>query len=102
MDCFILGDARGTFYNDGSIRSQGINDYALITDFKTGEDVLQLCKGSQYLYRYNNAATEVYLGNGDQVLNARDELIAKLQGANLTTGTGIFQIQSTDSWAKFV
>ncbi|NDC15180.1 MAG: hypothetical protein EBZ76_08400, partial [Synechococcaceae bacterium WB9_2_170] len=100
-DTFLLADARGTFYNDGSNTSQGINDYALIKDFNSTEDKLQLKKGSQYLFRYANSATEIYLGNGDNSFNAADELIGQIQGVNLTPGTGTWIIPTTATWTTW-
>ena len=38
-DIFILGDARGLFYNDGNARNAGTGDYARIIDFQTGDKI---------------------------------------------------------------
>ena len=38
-DVFILGDARGIFYNDGNARSAGTGDYARIMDFQLGDKI---------------------------------------------------------------
>src|SRR5690606_36381594 len=40
-DLFVLGDARGAFYDDGRADTAGMNNYARITDFEAG-DKLQL------------------------------------------------------------
>ncbi len=101
-DTFLLADSRGNFYDDGSTRSQGLNDYALITDFNALEDKLQLRNGSQYLYRFANNATEIFLGNGNNSLTNADELIGRLQGVNLTPGAGTWILPATTSWATWV
>lgn len=101
-DRFLLADSRGTFYNDGSNKSQGTSDYALVTDFNAAEDVLQLRSGSQYLYRYSGGNTEIFLGNGDNRFNTSDELIAKLQGINLTPGSSFYFLGATTNWVNFV
>jgi len=101
-DRFLLADSRGTFYNDGSSRSQGTSDYAQITDFNPNQDVLQLRSGSQYLYRYSASYTEIFLGNGDTRFTTADELIARLEGVNLTPGTGVYTVATNTSWASFV
>ena len=101
-DTFLLADSRGNFYDDGSTRSQGLNDYALITDFNALEDKLQLRNGSQYLYRFANNATEIFLGNGNNSLTNADELIGRLQGVNLTPGAGTWILPTTTSWATWV
>ncbi len=43
-DIFVLGDARGAFYNDGNARNAGIGDYARVMDFQLG-DKIQLSDG---------------------------------------------------------
>ena len=47
-DVFILGDARGAFYDDGDASSAGTNDFALIADFASG-DKIQLASGNYFL-----------------------------------------------------
>jgi Ca2+-binding RTX toxin-like protein len=84
-DLFVLGDARGRFYDDGSSRSAGTADYARITDFAAG-DKLQL-KGSpaDYLQSWvqsldGASGTGIYHdSNGNGSLDNRDELIALVQ-----------------------
>ncbi|NJC04500.1 hypothetical protein GGQ97_000293 [Sphingomonas kaistensis] len=84
-DVFVLGDERGRFYDDGSSRTSGTNDFARITDFGSG-DKLQL-KGSagDYLQGWINnlqgfSGTGIYHDtNGNGVLDSRDELIALVQ-----------------------
>jgi len=90
-DQFVLGSASGAFYNDGSASTAGITDYALITDFNPGTDVLVL-KGAVANYRTGDhsvtgvSGTGLFLENG-----ATDELIAIIQtsGAALTNANTV-------------
>jgi len=101
-DTFLLADSRGNFYDDGSTRTQGLTDYALIKDFNSLDDKLQLRSGVQYLYRYSTSATEIYLGNGDLFFSNADELIGRLEGVNLTPGAGVWILGNTNQWTTFV
>jgi hypothetical protein len=108
-DVFLLADGRGTFYNDGSSRSQGLNDYARIRDFNLAEgDKLQLKTNTNYLYRNATvsgvAYTEIYLSNGDTSLTAADELIGRLDGSPISgNGLNFFSSSSNaPTWATFV
>lgn len=85
-DEFVLGPASGAFYNDGSTSNAGTADYALITDFNPGSDVLVLKGAVANYYTGGHSVTGVngtglFLENG-----ATDELIAIIQtsGAPLT------------------
>ena len=83
-DTFALGDARGVFYNDGNSKNLGASDYALITDFMSGVDKLQLL-GSLEDYFYNSASGELFWdANNSKSFESKgrskDELIAVLQG----------------------
>ena len=42
LDYFVLGNESGAFYDDGSSSNAGVGDYAYITDFTAGQDVLVL------------------------------------------------------------
>jgi subtilisin family serine protease len=82
-DLFILGDARGRFYDDGNSRNAGNSDYALIKDFTQG-DKIQLASGS---YILRNASVNGVSGlgiyhdtNGNGRFDNRDELIGIIQG----------------------
>ncbi|WP_344708959.1 Ig-like domain-containing protein [Sphingomonas humi] len=86
-DQFVLGDSRGRFYDDGSSRTSGADDFARITDFSLSQgDRLQL-KGTaaEYLQGWINnlqgfSGTGIYHDtNGNGVLDNRDELIALVQ-----------------------
>lgn len=56
QDRFVLGDGTGVFYNDGDATTSGdepdSRGYAIITDFRIGQDTIQL-KGSASDYRLN-------------------------------------------------
>ncbi len=86
-DLFILGKSITVFYNDGNNASSGTDDYALIKDFNTTEDKIQL-EGSASQYRLGASpiagagGTAIYLETGKT-----DELISVVQEAtqlNLT------------------
>ncbi len=47
-DVFVLGDARGAFYDDGDATNAGTGDYGLIADFQYGDKV-QLASGDYFL-----------------------------------------------------
>ncbi|MGK7942754.1 MAG: CAP domain-containing protein [Crocosphaera sp.] len=48
-DVFVLGDESQAYYNDDLLNNRGLADYALIKDFKVGEDVIELHRGSYSL-----------------------------------------------------
>ena len=90
-DLFVLGDVQSVFYDDGQSSSQGLGDYAMITDFKTSQqDRIQL-KGSPEAYRVSTSP----LGTGGKAIYHRvageaDELIAVVKGSsnlNLTSNS---------------
>jgi subtilisin family serine protease len=85
-DVFVLGDARGVFYDDGNAASGGRGDYAVISDFVRGTDRLQLSDDPMI---YIAARTQIgadrglgiYVdGNVNGRLDASDELIAIISG----------------------
>ncbi|NEO92381.1 MAG: calcium-binding protein [Moorea sp. SIO3G5] len=49
-DKFVLGDSRNVYYQGGGIF--GLNDYAFIDDFRSGQDKIQLKRGN-YLFGRN-------------------------------------------------
>lgn len=91
-DLFVLGDADGVYYNDGDAASLGWGDYALLRDFRTTEDVIQL-SGNAAQYSVVNAQTYLRGNLPDRILNnsvailftdgsGSDELIAIVKGYN--------------------
>ncbi len=58
-DKFVLGDAKNAYYKGGG-GFFGLNDFAFITDFETGEDKLQLNKSQSYIFGQNFIAVSNY------------------------------------------
>jgi putative cofactor-binding repeat protein len=93
-DLFVLGNASGVFYSDGSRSTSGRGDYARITDFSSG-DKIQL-KGRSSDYRLRNetfngvAGVGLYLNDGSVVSgwDSRDELIGFIQVSGVTLNLG--------------
>jgi len=81
-DTFLLGNGTEVFYDEGNPTTSGTADYALITDFNTQEDVIQL-NGQPSNYRLGSspsglpAGTAVFLDNPGE---DSDELIGIVQG----------------------
>jgi Ca2+-binding RTX toxin-like protein len=82
-DLFILGNSSGIFYNDAYNSQTGTTDCALITDFNTGEDSLQLKSGTYYF----GAASGGYQNLFYDITNTthQDEVIARFQGTAFVT-----------------
>lgn len=96
-DVFVLGDARGVFYDDGIVGNLGTKDYALIKDFKIGEDKIQLKNGNSYLWSFSNGNLSFYSDrNRNRILNTtgvnQDELIAVLEGVSTLTVKDLIQV----------
>ncbi len=68
-DVFRLGDVSQVYYDDGELLSQGLGDYAVITDFAKG-DVIELHgSASDYTLGSNSQGTGIFfLGNGEKEL----------------------------------
>jgi subtilisin family serine protease len=85
-DIFVLGDARGVFYDDGDAAFGGRGDYAVISDFARGTDRLQLSDDPMiYIAARTQVGSDRGLGifvdgNANGWLDASDELIAILSG----------------------
>lgn len=83
-DTFVLSDARGVFYNDGSKSTAGTGDYVYISDFTSGLDDLQLSaaiRGKivvQAITLNGISGTGVYYDIGRNVgkFDSTDELVA--------------------------
>lgn len=92
-DVFVLGDSRGVFYDDRVNGNQGASDYARITDFRSGEDLLQLRSG-RYLTAVSSGDLSLYWdrnSTGQIELSGknRDELIAVLQGVTSLSNSNV-------------
>ncbi|MFO7628408.1 MAG: S8 family serine peptidase [Prochlorococcaceae cyanobacterium] len=106
-DTFLLADGRGVFYVGGNSRNMGTGDYALIADFNAAEgDRLQLRQGLSFLARTVDlggiTTTEIYLSDGNAVLGNGDDLIARLQGVALASGSAPVALGADQSWISFV
>jgi len=82
-DLFVLGDARGVYYNDDIASNAGYSDYALIRDF-TASDKIQLKGGTYFLSNLNlngNSGLGLYWdSNASGRYEARDEFVCLIQG----------------------
>ena len=86
-DVFLLGDSRGIFYDDGNASSTGISDYALVQDFTTGVDKLQLRSGN-YFTTASSGNTSIYWDANannrfETLLSSNDELIAIINNSTI-------------------
>ncbi|AUB40918.1 Ca2+-binding protein, RTX toxin-related [Nostoc flagelliforme CCNUN1] len=74
VDRFILGDAGNVFYNDNNVTSPGFEDLAIIIDFDSSQDRIEL-KGppQDYSLRVVGSNTRIFLAQ-------QDEIIGILQG----------------------
>lgn len=85
-DRFVLGNQNFAFYNDGNDRQDGAFDYALIRDFNSAEDRIQLFGDStRYTLRpvagMGQQSRGIYLDtNGNRRFDSQDELIGVFQG----------------------
>lgn len=96
-DTFLLGDGRGVFYNDRNSKTLGNNDYALIKDFVSGLDKLQVRAGTNYVYTVSSGNLNLYWDrNSNGSLNSsgnnQDELIAILQGVTSLANSDFVEV----------
>lgn len=90
-DLFVLGDARGLFYNDGSATNAGKRDYAQIMDFQRG-DLIQLSDdvGAYFLVSEKIGGyrgTAIYADvNGNARYDSYDELVGHVANVGNLTG----------------
>ncbi|MBD2691290.1 calcium-binding protein [Anabaena catenula] len=87
-DRFILSSSTTAFYNDGNNSSSGLGDYALIKDFNSTQDKIQL-EGSASKYILGTSpisgvsGTAIYLDtNNNGIFNSTDELVGIVQGSS--------------------
>lgn len=78
-DTFVLGDAVNVFYDDNNSTTPGFGDYALITDFQSSQDRIQL-KGTPQDYRLQAVGGNTRIFSEQS--GAVDELIGIVQGKN--------------------
>jgi hypothetical protein len=96
-DVFLLGDTRGVFYDDRNNGTLGTGDYALIKDFGSGIDKLQVRAGRSYLYTVSASGLSLYWDrNANGLLTSsgksQDELIAVLQGVTSLVNTDLIAV----------
>jgi hypothetical protein len=96
-DVFLLGDARGVFYDDRANNTLGTADYAMIKDFIPGVDKLQVRAGLAYLYTLSTSGLSLYWdrNNDSRLTNSgrsQDELIAVLQGVTTLSGSDLIGV----------
>ncbi len=89
-DLFVLGDASGVFYNGGDRTIQNTGDYALITDFGTGDKIQLRGQASDYILwspiNWGGRSVQALYFNDGQAIGANlggwdqsDEFIAYIQ-----------------------
>lgn len=81
-DVFVLGIRGASFYDDGMGGSSGTRDYAVITDFKSTEDRIQL-RGSSTNYRLGQSPFKDLSGTAIYLKGNSQELVAIVEGTNL-------------------
>jgi subtilisin family serine protease len=96
-DVFLLGDSRGVFYDDRIKNNFGALDYALIKDFKRGEDKLQLKNRNSYIFNAYEGNLFIYLDlNRNRNLETtgvnQDELIAILEGVTALSNSDLLMV----------
>ena len=94
-DIFVLGDSRGRFYDDGYSRSQGLNDYARITDFSSGDKVQLKGTAADYLLVAGSIGGYTGMGifydtNDNRIWDSRDELIGHVSGSKTLAMSDLF------------
>lgn len=97
IDTFILGDFSQDFYDDLNHKTSGFGDYALITDFKPNEDIVQL-SGAKSDYVLGASPTGLPSGTAIYKLKPQGEpreLVAIIQGTSTLNLNGkYFQFNS--------
>ncbi|GAB4226283.1 MAG: hypothetical protein Kow00121_54490 [Elainellaceae cyanobacterium] len=80
-DTFVLGNTNRIFYASRKLHGSDRDDYAIITDFTSGEDTIQLQGGLRYRLQLitlgNVSGVGIY---ADRSASQSDELISILQG----------------------
>jgi subtilisin family serine protease len=84
-DLFMLGDARGVFYNDGVAGNAGRGDYASIRDFAAGDKIMLKGQASDYIVKseyFGRNGAGIYLDtNGNRAWDSTDEFVAHVSGS---------------------
>ena len=114
-DTFVLGNAKKSYYTGGG-GFFGLNDFAYLTDFKTGEDKLELSKSQRYILGRNFIAVSnfykpyplPYETANDELLVGGDALIGNEVSSSIADSTvdeiiqnnGVFNTVSLGSSAS--
>lgn len=93
-DKFVLGDTRKSYYTGGG-GFFGLNDFAFLTDFETGEDKLELSKSQRYIFGRNFIAVSnffkpyplPYEAASNELLVGGDALIGNDFGNSMVDST---------------
>ncbi|NEP53839.1 MAG: calcium-binding protein, partial [Moorea sp. SIO3C2] len=106
-DKFVIGDSKNPYYVGGG-GFLGLNDYALLKDFQSGTDKIQLHKGSNYIFGANFIAvkkgflsfktSDTSIASAEQI--AKDIAAGKSSGvqSQLTTGDSLKSFQIAPSF----
>lgn len=95
-DIFVLGDARGVFYNDGAAANAGRGDYAQIMDFAKGDRIQLSDDVRMYFLSSMTLGGVAGIGiladlNGNGRYDAADELVGHVaRVSSLTSGDFLF------------
>jgi Ca2+-binding RTX toxin-like protein len=97
-DEFILAKSQQSFYDDGDDTTAGLNDYALIQDFNTNEDLIRL-QGTANQYVLGDSPIAGVAGTAIlRKTGGVDELVAIIQGStNLDLTASYFQYIGSSS-----
>jgi Ca2+-binding RTX toxin-like protein len=95
-DTFVLGLATQTlnFYDDGVVGTDGTADYALITDFVSGTDTIQL-KGASTGYTLSTTSGGLPSGTGIYKNGSPNELLGIVENVTLTDFTDFTFVNPT-------
>ncbi|MBW3560469.1 MAG: S8 family serine peptidase, partial [Proteobacteria bacterium] len=95
-DVFVFGDSRGRFYDDGSGKSAGTSDYAVITDWGSDDKIQLFGTASAYFQKTVTIGSDSGMGiyhdsNGNGRLDTRDELIGIVKDVTTPLGSSAFE-----------
>ena len=99
-DTFVLGHAGKVYYDDDVLLDTGFGDYALITDFTSGDDSIQLSGSADYILQPiglpSGVGTGIYKDEGflldtSGIFHQSIELIGVVQGIDASALTSFRQ-----------
>ncbi len=80
-DRFVLGDRNTSYYNDRKPSTQGLRDYALITDFKSSNTIQLRGSASDYVL-VNNFTLGITTGTAIFLKDTVNELVGIAEGVS--------------------